>query len=192
MQKDYNHFNVFFNRKTRKKGFYHNISYKKDMTYILGARCKDGVVLVADTKVTIGDGTDYTYEKKITRLLDNVIMGSSGLGGSGRDFQNRIITAVVGREKRRFEEGNNRRFPPITTEHEYSVLVSNVINDMHRDYGDRSYLIAYNLMILCGTRIGSTSAQLTTFTGDGYPEPVNQVRAIGHREPYGSIFLKKM
>jgi 20S proteasome alpha/beta subunit len=38
----------------RKKRFFHNNAFKKDMTYILGARCIDGVLLVGDTKVTTG------------------------------------------------------------------------------------------------------------------------------------------
>lgn len=162
------------------------------MTYILGARCIDGVVLVGDTKVTTGDGTDFAYEKKITFPLNNIVMGSAGIGGLSREFQNRVITAILRIEKYRLEEGRERNFPPITTEAEFSVLVSKVIREMHDDYGEDSYMISSNLMILCGSRIGSQTAQLTTFTGYGFPEPVDGIRAIGHGEPYGSIFIKKM
>ena len=41
----------------------------KDMTFILGAKCLDGVVIVGDTKVTIGEGTSYAYAKKLTNPL---------------------------------------------------------------------------------------------------------------------------
>jgi len=46
MKNDSKHFDVSFNRKTRKKGFFLNNAYKKDITYILGIGCIDGVVLV--------------------------------------------------------------------------------------------------------------------------------------------------
>ena len=51
------------------------------MTYILGAKCKDGVVLIADTKVTIEEGADYTYSKKLTNPLTTIVMGAAGIGG---------------------------------------------------------------------------------------------------------------
>ena len=52
------------------------------MTYIVGARCSDGVVLIGDTKVTIDSGADYAYSKKITIPLGNVVMGSAGILGT--------------------------------------------------------------------------------------------------------------
>jgi len=36
------------------------------MTYVLGAKCTDGVVLVSDTKITTHYGNDYSYDDKIT------------------------------------------------------------------------------------------------------------------------------
>lgn len=171
----------------RKKGFYCCNRLEKDMTYILGARCIDGVVLIADTKVTIGEGTDYTFSKKImVQPLTNIVMGSAGIGGLYKEFQNRVVSSVMQLERENKEE------PIIATEEEFSVLVSKVIRDMHNDYGDDRYLILNNLMILCASRVGSHIAQLTAFTPIGFPEPVNHNRAIGHGEPYGSLFLKKM
>jgi len=172
----------------------HNNSYKlwsllkRDVTYILGASCSDGVVLVSDTKVTIEEGADYTYSKKITAPLNTVIMGAAGIGGLYKDFQNRIVTAVVKMEREREDPS----IPTITNEEEFSVLVNKVIRDMHADYAEDRHLIINNLMIICATRIGSGKAQLTTFNPYGFPEPVNTIRAIGHGEPYGSLFLKKM
>ena len=43
---------------------------KADMTYILGARCSDGVVLIGDTKITLEGGTKFTYGKNcLSHLL---------------------------------------------------------------------------------------------------------------------------
>jgi 20S proteasome alpha/beta subunit len=152
---------------------------KKDMTYILGARCKDGVVLVGDTKVTIGGGTDVEYAKKITFPLTNVVMGSAGSGGLYKDFQNRVVSKVQ-------REGG------VPTKEQFSTLITKEIRGMHEDYGKHNERITYELMILCATRIGGPISDLDVFTGYGYPLPVNQIRAIGHGEPYGALFHKKL
>ncbi len=159
------------------------------MTYILGARCSDGVVLVGDTKVMIDGGADYTYSKKLTMPLNNVVMGSAGMGGLYKDFQNRIVSAIVRMEK---EAEAGYVTLQITTEEEFSVLVNKVIREMHSDYGEDRHLLLNNLMIICATRIGDLEAQLTIFNPFGFPEPVNTIRAIGHGEPYGALFIKNM
>ncbi|MFA5855773.1 MAG: hypothetical protein WC867_00305 [Candidatus Pacearchaeota archaeon] len=158
------------------------------MTYILGARCSDGVVLVADTKITIEDGADYAYSKKITNPLTTVVMGAAGIGGLYKDFQNRIVSAVVQAERSAHEEARQL----IITEEQFGVLVNQIIRNMHSDYDEDRHLIINNLMILCATRMNRDVATLTTFNPYGFPEPVNTYRAIGHGEPYGSLFLKKM
>lgn len=164
-----------------------NILRRKDMTYILGARCKDGVVLVGDTKITIDGGADYAYAKKLKAPLNNIFMGAAGIGGLYKDFQNRIIAAVAKMEREK-EEGE---ILPITREEEFSVLVNKIIREMHRDYDQDRHILG-DLMILCATRIGADNAELTTFSPYGFPEPVNEIKVIGHGEPYGALFVKKM
>jgi 20S proteasome alpha/beta subunit len=188
-------FNNYLQLKKRKKGFNYYKTFKKDMTYILGARCKDGVVLVGDTKVTVGGGTDFQFGKKIVRPLPNVIMGSAGASGMYKAVQDRIITALIQMEREsseRARQENIRPLPAIVTEEEFYTLVNQVIRQMHRDFDEDRYMITYNLMILCASRIGKPEAQITAFTGDGVPEPVNDYMVIGHGEPYGSVFLKKL
>lgn len=152
---------------------------KNDMTYILGAKCSDGVVLVGDTKLTINGGTDFEYSKKITFPLTNLAMGAAGSGGLYKDFQNRIVSKVQ-------KEGG------IPTKEQFSTFITKVIRQMHEDYGKQSDIITYELMILCATRIGGPRADLDQFIGFGYPLPVNGIRAIGHGEPYGAIFHKRL
>ncbi len=163
---------------------------KKDMTYILGARCSDGVVLISDTKVTIEEGADFTYSEKITNPLTTIVMGASGIGGLYKDFQNRIISAVIQMEKEKQLNGDTS--PLITTEEEFYVLVNRIIRNMHEDYAEDRHLIINNLMILCASRVNGLRANLTTFNPYGFPEQVNNYRAIGHGEPYGALFLKKL
>ena len=162
------------------------------MTYILGARCSDGVVLVGDTKVTIEGGADFAYSKKITRPLATVVMGSAGIGGLYKDFQNRMVSTLIQYDKEQEDYPEEERTPLITTEEEFSVIVTRVIRDMHNNYDEDRHLIINNLMIICGSRIGSVEAQLTTFSPYGFPEPVNKIRAIGHGEPFGAVFLKQL
>jgi len=181
--------------KKRKKKIYHNDAFKNDMTYILGARCRDGVVLVGDTKVTVGGGTDFQYAKKIVFPLGNVVMCSAGASGLYKTFQDRIITAIIQMEREDAEyayQNDMRRIPSIISDEEFYTLVSRVIRQMHIEFNEDRYMIAYNLMILCASRIGKPDAQLIAFTGEGIPEPVNNYMVIGHGEPYGSIFLKKL
>jgi 20S proteasome alpha/beta subunit len=48
------------------------------MTFILGAKCTDGVVLIADKKITIECGADFDYTDKLHGVLRHVIFGASG------------------------------------------------------------------------------------------------------------------
>jgi len=155
-------------------------SVKKDMTYILGVRCADGVLLIGDTKVTIDDGADYAYSKKIFKPFTSVVMGAAGASGLYKSFQDRITYAVT-----KIEETER-----ITSPEQFSVIIENVIRQMHDVYGEDRHILS-NLEILMGFRIGD-QAELRRFTSYGFPEPVNDCKAIGHGEPYGTIFLKKL
>lgn len=157
------------------------------MTYILGARCSDGVVLVSDTKVTIDEGADYAYSNKLTNPLTTIVMGAAGIGGLYKDFQNRVISSIVQAERQVKEQGGEFKI----SEEEFGVLVNKIIREMHSDYDEDRHLILNNLMILCASRIGD-NASLTTFNPFGFPEPVNRYRVIGHGEPYGELFMRKL
>ena len=51
---------------------------KKDMTLIIGARCKDGVVFIGDKKVT--EGTTSFPDKKIRIMPFGVAISGAGMG----------------------------------------------------------------------------------------------------------------
>jgi 20S proteasome alpha/beta subunit len=157
---------------------------KNDMTFILGAKCTDGAVLVGDTKITIGEGTDYTYEKKLFRPfpLAPLVMGASGASGLFSSFQNRMRVTVEEQARQGIDLNNNDRL---------KMLAENVIREMHRVYEQDRYLLASNLNVLMAIRVMPTP-ELVNFTGLGLPEPVNTKKVIGHGEPYGALFIKKM
>jgi 20S proteasome alpha/beta subunit len=62
---------------------------RRDLTYIPGGRCTDGIVLIGDRRVTRGsDG--YEYEHKIFADVRNVVIGASGIVGLFDKFRREI------------------------------------------------------------------------------------------------------
>ena len=65
---------------------------KQDMTYIHGARCVDGVVLISDQKILRGNTP--SYKEKLTQVLPSVIMGGAGTTGLIERFSDEIKQQV--------------------------------------------------------------------------------------------------
>jgi len=152
------------------------------MTYIFGARCCDGIILVGDTKITLEGGTKFTYGKKLFRPFNAVVMGASGLSGFYSSFQNRMAVDIANQEKL----GTNLNDPS-----RLKMSAENVIRQMHDVYQHDRYLLMNNLNVLMALRVYQ-SGELINYSGYGIPEPVNTVKVIGHGEPYGAMFLDKM
>ena len=72
------------------------------MTYVLGAKCTDGVVLVSDTKFTTYSGTDDYYDDKITGEIPSVLTAFSGSREPFEEFRMRLREFVR-------EQGNKNR-----------------------------------------------------------------------------------
>ena len=62
------------------------------MTYILGARCVDGVVLVSDQKRLRGNIP--SYKEKLMQVLPSVVMGGAGTSGLIERFSDEIKEQV--------------------------------------------------------------------------------------------------
>ncbi|MGC2425582.1 MAG: hypothetical protein WA421_00990, partial [Nitrososphaeraceae archaeon] len=70
------------------------------MTFILGSRCKDGVVIIADRKITsINEikSITFEYKQKIFGILGHVIFASSGSTDTFELFRDHIIDQVNSR-----------------------------------------------------------------------------------------------
>src|SRR5688500_13423041 len=61
------------------------------MTFILGGKCLDGVVMVADKKVTIDCGADFEFTDKLHGVLKHVIFGASGSPDSFELFKGQAM-----------------------------------------------------------------------------------------------------
>jgi 20S proteasome alpha/beta subunit len=175
-------------KKPQNRYLRHAIDYKMaqlakhDMTYILGARCCDGVVLVGDTKITIEGGTKFTYGKKLFKPFTSVVMGASGISGFYNSFQNRMSVEVGEQERKKINLNDHAKL---------KTVAENVIREMHDIYEKDRYLLIQNLNVLMAIRVYQV-AELTNFSGYGIPEPVNTTKVIGHGEPYGALFLDKI
>lgn len=71
----------------------------KEMTLIIGACCSNGVILVADRKITDSDATEETYEPKIYPPIQNVAVCASGYRDLFREFNRKIRIKVEERER---------------------------------------------------------------------------------------------
>jgi 20S proteasome alpha/beta subunit len=63
----------------------------KGMTYILGANCTDGVVLVGDRKITLDNGAAHEFEDKLFVLTPWMVVGSSGISGLFEKFREKLL-----------------------------------------------------------------------------------------------------
>jgi len=146
----------------------------KPMTYILGAQCSDGVVLVADRKVTIDGGSDHTFEDKLY-LVETIVVGSSGVSGLFEKFRERLSTKITSPNWEKTVYNLTNQIEIITRE----------LNEQYHDVLGGS---VFN--VLLGVK-ATTGAILEYVHPIGFAEGVRNYKAIGHGEPYGSFFLKK-
>lgn len=155
------------------------------MTYIVGAKCVDGVTLVGDKKITIDSGADYTFGNKIFSPVFNTVVGSSGLSGMYKTFQNRMILAVRQLNK----EIEEKKRPSFIGSEELSYLAEQVIHALASEYGVNVMANSFDALMAMRTYI---TAELVRVNYLGLPEPVSEYKAIGHGQPYGSIILKNL
>jgi 20S proteasome alpha/beta subunit len=142
------------------------------MTYILGSRCKDGVVLVADRKLTYPEGSRYEYTDKLIADLSGVVIGFSGSLGTFEIFRTRISEYVIG-------SGGSATF------NQLMLKLSEISYDLDHRYGSKGY--AFDILV--GLE-GPDGSSLKHIYSNGLPEPVNRYDVIGTGSPYGTILLK--
>jgi 20S proteasome alpha/beta subunit len=155
------------------------------MTYVVGAVCNDGIVLVGDKKITIDEGADYTWGNKIFQPFNTTVIGSSGISGMYKSFQTRML---LGLREIQFEISKGSRPDDITSEDNIE-LAEQVIHKMAEEYGSETMSRYFDALMVNRNR---PTPELNRITGVGLPEPVVDYKVIGHGEPYGSVILKKI
>jgi len=148
-----------------------------DLTYILGARCKDGVVLIGDRKVTLEGGTDFEYSDKIFMDIPPIIVGSSGVAGLFDKFRRRVARYLMSHREEASDIEN------------FIEAIENITRELNDRY--RTILRGNYFDVLIGI-LAQDGAFLQYINPIGFAEVVRKYKVIGHGEPYGSIFLKKL
>lgn len=90
-----------------KKHPYRYLIGNKPMTLIIGINCKDGVVLVSDTKITDTESTTPIFDRKILTPLEKTpfVVGAAGYTNLFNEF-NRKIPLVVNQRLNEFRIKN--------------------------------------------------------------------------------------
>jgi 20S proteasome alpha/beta subunit len=148
-----------------------------NITFILGARCIDGVVLVADRKITkINEicSISFEYKRKLHRELRHVIFGVSGSTDTFEFFVDEI--------KNRINQGD------VTLEN-----VTNIISDKVLEINDKRH---FNkdlfFCLLVGVQYPQKPTTLTYVIGDGDKRLVNTYTSIGIGSVFAEPFLKNI
>jgi len=144
------------------------------MTFILGSHCKNGVVLVADRKITIGYGEDYDECDKLFGEIRHVVYGSSGDAGMFELFRGYIMDYV------------NTHPGEITHQNATVKLALNALK-MNKEYALSPNL--YEVMV--AIQPNDKPSQLNLINGYGMPYTIKNYHSIGSGTPYAQIFLKK-
>jgi hypothetical protein len=153
------------------------------MTYIFGARCIDGVVLVADRKVTVGETGRYEYQDKLFSSLYPIVWGSSGYQMFSDSFNNRVNVDVQNTLARNQKQGKQS-----IDIGEFRIIVEEVYERMGALYGDR--LRFGGLSILMAQRTLQKS-ELWLIEQLGAPQLQTGYVGIGHGAPHASLFTMK-
>jgi 20S proteasome alpha/beta subunit len=144
------------------------------MTFILGSRCKDGVVLVADSKVTINEGEDFDESKKLFGEIRHVVYGSSGDAGMFELFRGYVMDYISAH-------------PGEITYQNATVKLALCALKINKEYG-----FAPNLYdVLIAIQPPNKSSTLNLIQGSGTPYTIKNYHTIGSGSPYAQVFLKK-
>jgi 20S proteasome alpha/beta subunit len=154
---------------------YHLQRKQPDLTYILGSRCVDGVVLIADRAFTVDYGAQTVYEDKLFEELPRAVIGFSGDRGI---FE--LFTTGLGEFADNHFKTNEQM-----TQTQLIMAASEEIDKMNRRFRERESVEAL-------IALGDTNriAHLKYFYPDGRLESVLQYKAIGHGAPHGSVFMR--
>ena len=143
------------------------------VTYIMGARCKDGLVIVSDSRLATGN--DISRGDKIFQPISNVVIGASGNAGVFTKFSRQINEGVENRQVRSWDD--------------LMTVVEDLTLRLNQRYLERT---SEPIEVLMGIQDSEDNAKLYLVSSHGVAQEITKVVAIGHAEPYGSLFLKTM
>ncbi len=141
----------------------------ESMTLIIGARCKNGVVIVSD--LLSQRGTENKVVRKLYKVLNNTVVGAAGTRGISILLMGDIIQQVS-----RGQIQDSRQ-------------LIRTIEDLSLEYAQRYIPRGQDLELVFAIR---ESAATLYIADKGVSEPIHDFIAIGHGSPHVSIFLKQL
>ena len=174
---------------------------RRRMTTIIGGKCTDGVVLIADRKVIRQDGPD-TYRDKIFSPYHPIIIGSAG----NNDLIDKFIQKAFTKAQEMHEKSIQGSFAPVSGSVFWSktqdanrainyIEYLNELEDVVRNINDaHKYGLDPNSLIDCliGVWTQDRGSKLSYISPKGLQSDVEDYRVIGSGEPYSHVFLRSL
>lgn len=155
------------------------------MTLIIGARCKDGVVIAGDRRVL--RGTEYSEEKKITEAFQNFVVGASGISGLMDKFLFEMNLYLTSEDAKKLKSWRD-----------FSYILEDLAYQLLQKYGQRlnieetAEIGAYAFDVLYGAKTYSDHASLYHMYSTGFSTEIKTFDIIGHGQPHALPFLKTL
>jgi 20S proteasome alpha/beta subunit len=160
------------------------------MTFVLGSRCKDGVILVADRKITSTNefkSISFDYKNKLFGILDGVIFGSSGSTDSSELFREHTleqvrknIRAIIAKD-----DGNHHEI----TYDNLVLTLCDIVLDINKK---RDFMIDYYFELLVAIRHPDRPSTLTWIPGAGVKRLIDSYHTLGIGGIFAREYLEKL
>jgi 20S proteasome alpha/beta subunit len=160
----------------------------------MGARCKDGMVLVADTKLTSLDRSHVNYGNKITGETVGFLTAFSGDQGTFELFTNRVRNYVKTSEEKRLDQMLGKGFIGLRIL-QFNPDLDQALWELHqikKELFAKSRGLKFDLLTgVSSIFFNDKKSVLYYFDVEGGYIPENRYKAIGEGEPYASYYLKR-
>lgn len=170
----------------------HFIRYRtkeKPLTYLVGAKCRDGIVIASDSRKVIVDNRPNNPTKietgwKIIQLDENLVIGGAG--------DTRLFKQFLNELNERLQDA-----PPKSLK-EYRMLAEDTIYELSQRYCNykyprtRDYVECFIAIrdIWKRYNIHTNNVKLYALSVDGSAMPVDGIESLGSGWTYGEMFLK--
>ena len=145
------------------------------VTLIIGAKCSNGVVMIADRKIThiyANNSIEYEYQNKLFGILSHIIIGSSGNTGMFDLFKLRSMEYVVKNT--------------VTIE----SIISRLCDITKRTNEEYNYRYDTSFDVLVGIQYMDKNSELTYITHNGEPYSNRPCYTVGSGVSFARVFLK--
>ena len=151
-------------------------------TVICGVKCSDGVLIVADRRVT--RGLEFEEEKKIFQPFTGVVVGATGLTGITDKFLREVQIEARIRRVQNLDEAIE--------------VIEDVVGRLQQRYAKRLFREKEAEKGLIEILVGGLeylthgNAQLYHVLPEGYAEAIKRYLIIGHGESYAQTLMKAL